>query len=83
VIIAGESGSGKTVLMYFLAKREMCKTVSSITTNDCKFKFDKDSTEAKMVRFVDIPGHVNFREDVYSELDSAKGIVYLVDSSQK
>jgi len=32
---------------------------------------------------VDIPGHVNFREDVYSGLANAKGILYLVDSSQK
>lgn len=83
VIICGESGSGKTVLMYFLAKREMCQTVSSMTTNDAKFKVDKENPDAKMVRFVDIPGHVNFREDVYAELDNAKGIVYLVDSSQK
>jgi len=83
IILAGESGSGKTAFLYYLAKNEVVQTVSSIELTDAKIKLDKSSTNSKETRILDIPGHVNFRSYVYQELENAKSVIFMIDASKR
>lgn len=83
IIVTGESGSGKTSLLYYLAKHVTIPTVSSQETTEVKIKLNKEDVNSKPTNFLDIPGHTNFRHYLYEELDNAKSILFLIDSSKK
>jgi len=83
IIVAGESGSGKTSLLYYLAKHVTIPTVSSQETTEVKIILNKEGVDSKLTNFLDIPGHTNFRNYLYEELDNAKSILFLIDSSKK
>lgn len=87
VIIAGECDSGKTSLQYYLAKSEIVKTVTSMEKTDAVLQLNKlagpkNSTENRF-RFLDIPGHVNFRHYLFDELESTSAIIFLIDSTKR
>lgn len=83
IVLAGESGSGKTSLLYYIAKNEVKPTVSSQERTEVKIIVDKKAQNPKYTSFLDIPGHTNFRNYLYEELDNAKSILFMVDSSKR
>ena len=81
----GASGSGKTALYYSLYTGEFRYTVSSIEENvsgrDENVKLGEEIE--RRVQTVDVPGHFNFRERIQELLESAAGVVLVVDSKDK
>ncbi|XP_020578747.1 signal recognition particle receptor subunit beta-like isoform X2 [Phalaenopsis equestris] len=83
IIIAGLSGSGKTVLFYQLRDGSSHQgTVTSMEPNDGVFvlhsEVEKDKT--KPVRVVDVPGHSRLIPKLDEFLPQAAGLIFVVDA---
>ncbi|EAR83027.2 signal recognition particle receptor beta subunit (macronuclear) [Tetrahymena thermophila SB210] len=81
VFIMGECAAGKTALLYQLANGQTTQTCSSIdpTETNIEVKFNED--ESKKISFVDVPGHNYTKHKFINELGAARGIIFLIDSS--
>ncbi|OAJ43704.1 hypothetical protein BDEG_27035 [Batrachochytrium dendrobatidis JEL423] len=77
VVIAGPSGSGKTALFYKLTGHRSIETCVSMQENVAPLANNMLNT-----KLVDIPGHLRLRFKFNTFLPSAKGILFVVDSSQ-
>uniref|UniRef100_A0A7C8YP45 Signal recognition particle receptor subunit beta n=1 Tax=Opuntia streptacantha TaxID=393608 RepID=A0A7C8YP45_OPUST len=84
VILAGLSGSGKTVLFYQLRDGSSHQgTVTSMEPNDGTFVLHSETTKkskVKPVHLVDVPGHSRLRPKLDEYLPKAAGLVFLVDA---
>lgn len=84
VILAGLSGSGKTILFYQLRDGSSHQgTVTSMEPNDDMFvlhsEIDKKG-KTKPVRVVDVPGHSRLRPKLDEFLPQAAGLIFVVDA---
>uniref|UniRef100_A0A1D1XM01 Signal recognition particle receptor subunit beta n=1 Tax=Anthurium amnicola TaxID=1678845 RepID=A0A1D1XM01_9ARAE len=84
IVLAGLSGSGKTVLFYQLRDGSFHHgTVTSMEPNDDCFILHSESekkNKIKPVRIVDVPGHPRLRTKLDDFLPQAAGIVFVVDA---
>ncbi|KAF8399674.1 hypothetical protein HHK36_015545 [Tetracentron sinense] len=84
IVLAGLSGSGKTVLFFQLRDGSSHHgTVTSMDPNEGTFAIYPDSTKKakiKLVHVVDVPGHSRLRPKVNEYLPQAAGLVFVVDA---
>ncbi|OVA16969.1 Signal recognition particle receptor [Macleaya cordata] len=84
IVLAGLSGSGKTVLFYQLRDGSSHQgTVTSMDPNEGNFVLHSESTKKgkiKPVRVVDVPGHSRLRPKLDEYLPQAAGLVFVVDA---
>ncbi|CAA6665536.1 unnamed protein product [Spirodela intermedia] len=84
IVLAGLSGSGKTVLFYQLRDGSPHQgTVTSMEPNEDWFILHSESekkNKIKPVRVVDVPGHPRLRPKLDEFLPQAAGIVFVVDA---
>ncbi|KAL8150977.1 hypothetical protein V2J09_020785, partial [Rumex salicifolius] len=84
VVLAGVSGSGKTVLFYQLRDGSSHQgTVTSMEPNEDTFVLHSESTKKgkfKPVHIVDVAGHSRLRPKLDEYLLQAAGLVFVVDA---
>ncbi|KAJ8769896.1 hypothetical protein K2173_008978 [Erythroxylum novogranatense] len=84
IVLAGLSGSGKTVLFYQLRDGSShLGTVTSMEPNEGTFILHSESSKKgklKPVHLVDVPGHSRLRPKLEEFLPQASGIIFLVDA---
>lgn len=83
IVLAGLSGSGKTVLFYQLRDGSSSQgTVTSMEPNDDSFVLHSESVKdkQKLVHVVDVPGHLRLRSKLDEYLDHAAGLIFVVDA---
>ncbi|KAJ3692579.1 hypothetical protein LUZ60_011674 [Juncus effusus] len=85
IVLAGLSGSGKTVLFYQLRDGSPHQgTVTSMEPNDETFVLFSQSTENKgkavPVHLIDVPGHARLKTKLDEFLPQSAGIIYLIDA---
>ncbi|CAK7332089.1 unnamed protein product [Dovyalis caffra] len=84
IVLAGLSGSGKTVLFYQLRDGSVHQgTVTSMEPNEDTFLLHSETTKKgkmKPVHVVDVPGHSRLRPKLDEFLPQAAGIVFVVDA---
>ncbi|KAK9097694.1 hypothetical protein Syun_024739 [Stephania yunnanensis] len=84
IILAGLSGSGKTILFYQLRDGSSHQgTVTSMEPNEGTFVLHSESDKKgkiKPVRIVDVPGHARLRPKLDDYLPQAAGVVFVVDA---
>lgn len=84
VVLAGLSGSGKTVLFYQLRDGSSHQgTVTSMEPNEGTFVLHSETTtrgKIKPVHFVDVPGHSRLRPKLDEYLPQAAGLLFMVDA---
>ncbi|GMH01271.1 hypothetical protein Nepgr_003110 [Nepenthes gracilis] len=84
IILAGLSGSGKTVLFYQLRDGSSHQgTVTSMEPNEGTFVLHSETDKKgkwKPIHLVDVPGHSRLRPKLDDFLPQAAGLVYVVDS---
>lgn len=79
----GESGSGKTSLIYLMALKKKQETLSSTQTNQSIVTLQISEKKSKEVAIIDIPGHAYIEDKYYKELNRCHCIIIVVDSTQK
>ncbi|KAJ4711070.1 putative Signal recognition particle receptor subunit beta [Melia azedarach] len=84
IVLAGLSGSGKTVLFYQLRDGSSHQgTVTSMERNEGTFVLHSESNKkgkTKPIHLVDVPGHSRLRPKLEEFLPQAAGIVFVVDA---
>ncbi|XP_058091848.1 uncharacterized protein LOC131237849 [Magnolia sinica] len=84
IVLAGLSGSGKTVLFYQLRDGSSHQgTVTSMDPNEGSFVLHSESEmkgKIKPVHVVDVPGHSRLRPKLDGFLPQAAGLVFVVDA---
>lgn len=84
IVLAGLTGSGKTVLFYQLRDGSSHQgTVTSMDPNEGTFVLHSEVTKKgkiKPVHLVDVPGHSRLRPKLDEFVPQAAGIVFVVDS---
>ncbi|KAF9626674.1 hypothetical protein IFM89_038769 [Coptis chinensis] len=84
VILAGLSGSGKTLLFYQLRDGSSHQgTVTSMDPNEGTFVLHSESAKVgkiKPVHVIDVPGHSRLRTKLDEYLPQAAGLVFVVDA---
>ncbi|KNA09201.1 hypothetical protein SOVF_155760 [Spinacia oleracea] len=84
VVLAGLTGSGKTVLFYQLRDGSSHQgTVTSMDPNEGTFVLHSEVTKKgkiKPVHLVDVPGHSRLRPKLDEYMPQAAGVVFVVDS---
>ncbi|MCL7038749.1 hypothetical protein MKW94_015009 [Papaver nudicaule] len=81
ILVAGLSGSGKTVLFYQLRDGSAHQgTVTSMDPNEGTFVLHSESSEKVKVCVVDVPGHSRLRPKLDEYLPQAAGLVFVVDA---
>ncbi|PKA61706.1 hypothetical protein AXF42_Ash008536 [Apostasia shenzhenica] len=84
IILAGLSGSGKTILFYQLRDGSAHHgTVTSMEPNDDTFLLHSEvekKGKIKPVRVVDVPGHSRLRSKLDEFLPHAAGLIFVVDA---
>jgi signal recognition particle receptor subunit beta len=87
ILLAGLSGSGKTVLFYQLRDGSPHQgTVTSMEPNDDTFVLHSDLSEEKQkkkavpVHLIDVPGHPRLKPKLDEYLPQAAGLVFTVDA---
>ncbi|CAG9320169.1 unnamed protein product [Blepharisma stoltei] len=78
IVISGPSGSGKTMLYYKLTENRSPTTVSSLKINQ-----GTATIGSKLATITDIPGHNYFQKNLLSKLPRSKGLIMLIDSTDK
>lgn len=84
IVLAGLSGSGKTILFYQLRDGSSHQgTVTSMEPNDDIFVLHSEvdkKVKTKPVRVVDVPGHSRLRPKLDEFLPQAAGLIFVVDA---
>ncbi|KAJ4786001.1 Signal recognition particle receptor subunit beta [Rhynchospora pubera] len=87
IVLAGLSGSGKTILFYQLRDGSPHQgTVTSMEPNDDTFVLHSDLSEEKQkkravpVHLIDVPGHPRLKPKLDDYLPQAAGLVFTVDA---
>lgn len=84
IVLAGLSGSGKTILFYQLRDGSSHQgTVTSMDPNEDTFVLHSESTKmgrVKPVHVIDVPGHSRLRTKLDGYLPQAAGLVFVVDA---
>ncbi|KAK8953818.1 hypothetical protein KSP39_PZI002591 [Platanthera zijinensis] len=84
IVLAGLSGSGKTILFYQLRDGSSHQgTVTSMEPNDDIFVLHSEvdkKAKTKPVHVVDVPGHSRLRPKLDVFLPQAAGLVFVVDA---
>ncbi|KAF5200050.1 Signal recognition particle receptor subunit beta [Thalictrum thalictroides] len=84
IVLAGLSGSGKTVLFYQLRDGSSHQgTVTSMDPNEDSFVLHSESDKVgkvKPVHVIDVPGHSRLRTKLDDYLPRAAGLVFVVDA---
>ncbi|XP_077221036.1 uncharacterized protein LOC143854817 isoform X2 [Tasmannia lanceolata] len=83
IVLAGLSGSGKTILFYQLRDGSSHQgTVTSMEPNEGIFVLHSESEKgkAKPIHLVDVPGHSRLRPKLDEFLPLAAGLVFVVDA---
>ncbi|KAL4193228.1 hypothetical protein AMTRI_Chr06g198330 [Amborella trichopoda] len=84
IVLAGLSGSGKTVLFYQLRDGSSHQgTVTSMEPNEGSFVLHSETSKKgkiKPVHVVDVPGHSRLRPKLDEYLSQAAGLVFIVDA---
>lgn len=84
IVLAGLTGSGKTVLFYQLRDGSSHQgTVTSMDPNEGTFVLHSETTKKgkiKPVHLVDVPGHSRLRPKLDEYMPQAAGVVFVVDS---
>ncbi|XP_058099232.1 uncharacterized protein LOC131243721 isoform X2 [Magnolia sinica] len=83
IVLAGLSGSGKTILFYQLRDGSSHQgTVTSMDPNEGSFVLHSESEKGKIkpVHVVDVPGHYRLRPKLDEFLPQAAGLVFVVDA---
>jgi len=83
VLILGPMDAGKTVLFYQLKQGLFRDTHTSMIENIASFIPTQLSEFKKLpeYQYIDLPGHGNLRWKVASFLPRARGLIYVIDSS--
>ncbi|KAJ9677771.1 hypothetical protein PVL29_022639 [Vitis rotundifolia] len=83
IILAGLSGSGKTVLFHQLRDGSSHQgTVTSTDTNEATFVLQTDpfwKGKRRLIHLVDVPGQSHLRPKLNKYLPQAAGLIFLVD----
>ncbi|XP_072982352.1 uncharacterized protein [Typha latifolia] len=84
IVLAGLSGSGKTVLFYQLRDGSPHQgTVTSMEPNDGSFVMHSElekKGKIKPVHLVDVPGHSRLKPKLDEFLPQAAGLIFVVDA---
>ncbi|KAL9239608.1 hypothetical protein vseg_013916 [Gypsophila vaccaria] len=82
IVLAGLTGSGKTVLFYQLRDGSSHQgTVTSMDPNEGTFVLHSETAKKiKPVHLVDVPGHARLRPKLDEYLTQAAGLVFVVDA---
>eukprot|EP00268_Persea_americana_P011756 TRINITY_DN1494_c0_g1_i1.p1 TRINITY_DN1494_c0_g1~~TRINITY_DN1494_c0_g1_i1.p1 ORF type:complete len:270 (-),score=50.88 TRINITY_DN1494_c0_g1_i1:366-1175(-) len=84
IVLAGLSGSGKTILFYQLRDGTTHQgTVTSMEPNEGSFVLHSESEKPgkiKPVHIMDVPGHSRLRPKLDEFLPQACGIIFVVDA---
>ncbi|XP_042500776.1 signal recognition particle receptor subunit beta-like isoform X2 [Macadamia integrifolia] len=83
IVLAGLSGSGKTVLFHRLQDGSLPQgTVTSMDPNEGDFVLHSESSKVKMkhVHLVDVPGHPRLRPKLYEYLPQTAGLIFVVEA---
>ncbi|KAI3963082.1 hypothetical protein MKX01_004138 [Papaver californicum] len=84
IVLAGLSGSGKTVLFYQLRDGSPHQvTVTSMDPNEGNFMLHSETSrkgKIKPVHVVDVPGHFRLRPKLDEYLPQTAGLIFLVDA---
>ncbi|PIA61872.1 hypothetical protein AQUCO_00200101v1 [Aquilegia coerulea] len=84
IVLAGLSGSGKTILFYQLRDGSSHQgTVTSMDPNEDSFVLHSESDKVgkvKPVHVIDVPGHSRLRTKLDEYLPQAAGLVFVVDA---
>ncbi|KAK9747891.1 hypothetical protein RND81_02G021800 [Saponaria officinalis] len=82
IVLAGLTGSGKTVLFYQLRDGSSHQgTVTSMDPNESTFVLHSETAKkVKPVHLVDVPGHARLRPKLDEYLTQAAGLVFVVDA---
>ncbi|XP_043708409.1 signal recognition particle receptor subunit beta-like isoform X1 [Telopea speciosissima] len=84
IMLAGLSGSGKTILFYQLRDGSSHQgTVTSMEPNESSFVLHSESSKKgkiKPVHVVDVPGHSRLRPKLDEYLPQTAGLVFVVDA---
>ncbi|KAF3784957.1 Signal recognition particle receptor subunit beta [Nymphaea thermarum] len=84
IVLAGLSGSGKTVLFYQLRDGSLHQgSVTSMDPNEGTFTLHSEADrrgKVKPVHIVDVPGHSRLRPNLDDFLQKAAGIVFVIDA---
>uniref|UniRef100_A0A7S3JAU3 Signal recognition particle receptor subunit beta n=1 Tax=Euplotes harpa TaxID=151035 RepID=A0A7S3JAU3_9SPIT len=90
VLICGPSGSGKTALLNYLGVKEWRETVSSIDITRATFTVSSqiaaETSDGEAVKksvklkYVDVPGHQHYTEDLLDSAETASTILLVIDS---
>ncbi|XXG39267.1 hypothetical protein AAC387_Pa01g0272 [Persea americana] len=84
IVLAGLSGSGKTILFYQLRDGTTHQgTVTSMEPNEGSFVLHSESEKPgkiKPVHIIDVPGHSRLRPKLDEFLPQACGIIFVVDA---
>ncbi|XP_074319575.1 uncharacterized protein LOC141656537 isoform X1 [Silene latifolia] len=82
IVLAGLTGSGKTVLFYQLRDGSTHQgTVTSMDPNEGTFVLNSETgKKVKPVHLVDVPGHARLRPKLDEYLTQAAGLVFVVDA---
>jgi len=79
VLLVGLTDAGKTLLYSWLVAKKFMTTQTSIKEN--KGMYQSEGRSKKSWNLVDLPGHERVRSKyMYKHKDSARGIVFLIDS---
>ena len=90
VLIWGASGAGKTALINYLGVKEWRETVSSLDISKATFtvswKISPETTDDEAVsksvklKYIDVPGHHHFLDDLLDSAETASAIIFVIDS---
>nr|XP_019705216.1 signal recognition particle receptor subunit beta isoform X2 [Elaeis guineensis] len=83
IVLAGLSGSGKTVLFYQLRDGSPHQgTVTSMEPNEGTFMLHSEMEKGKLnpIHLVDVPGHSRLRPKLDEFLPRAAGLIFVVDA---
>ncbi|XP_031501200.1 uncharacterized protein LOC116264893 isoform X2 [Nymphaea colorata] len=84
IVLAGLSGSGKTVIFYQLRDGSSHQgTVTSMDPNEGTFILHSETDKkgkVKPVHIVDVPGHSRLRSKLDEFLPEAAGVIFIVDA---
>ena len=93
ILIWGASGSGKTALLNYLGVKEWRETVSSLDITRATFTVsskispdttaDEAITKSVKLKYIDVPGHHHFLDDLLDSAETASGILLVVDSKTR
>ncbi|KAF8343954.1 signal recognition particle receptor beta subunit-domain-containing protein [Cantharellus anzutake] len=82
LLLVGPPDAGKTAITSFLTFKQALPTHTSLQVNETQATFSSSSTpKDRAFRIIDVPGHPRIRSQFSNYLGDARGIIFVVDTS--